>query len=344
LVGLDRTRVKVKRWRRVWTIAQDLRVSRLTRKVEANVKRNGMKPRTVEEWIERHGQLGGLISVLWVTSAEALCEHMTSMVEEKKYAMLFKGGTIEEWSRLYSRALLDGSGVWGILQSMPGCPPADLRESAARQIETAQSEEDLNGGPIVDLLRRYYLEDPGEVGGQVSGGERAQVLGPLFGVPEAVFVCKIFLPCILYYHTTPHVLLEKARRADLASFEQLLSLDHNVLAIPGLEGVWEGFARDPQGAALKRVKAAINNPPYKNRQPEEIRGRIKVVIAFLIERIFKADGRPISRMEIRDLYDLVAKESGRGEIDSDLPETENGFDEALRREGKAWDGAVSDLA
>jgi hypothetical protein len=298
-----------------------------------------MKLERVEEWMQGRAPFPALMSAWLATSAEFFYRHMTCMVHHRKYAMLFNAGQIEEWSRQY-RSFLDGLTPENAAQMLPGLLIVQVLPSMLPWFEKMRSLEDLNQPFITDFVRTYLLEDFNVVEDESSDEERLRMLAPIFDHPATVFAFKILIPSVIYYQSTPAMLVSRALKGNLYAFACLLRLDSNLVAVPEFHAIWEPLSRDPQNAAFKRLKAALNNPPYKSLKSKRMKIRIKVAVAVAIEQLFKIMGQPISRSDIRDLYDRYAQDTKQGIIDEDLPETENGFDEAIRREIKAWKTAA----
>jgi hypothetical protein len=307
--------------------------------MRSKLKQERVRLTRVEEWTRGRAAFPALVSVFLVEAAESIYHHMTRIVEHGAYAMLFKGAGGEEWSRMYCQ-MADPATVARIWELMPGFPGAELRERVVPELRRALRGELWNEGRIVEFLRTKLLDDFHWVEQECSECERVTLFARVLEMPFVAYACRVVLPCVVYYQSLPGMLLGKAKKGDVKSLVKLLRLDWNLLAVPEVLRIWEGYARDSEGAAFKKLKGMLNKPPYKSSKAARVRTRVKVVVAVWIEELFRGVEEPISRMEIRDLYDRFAQDTRGTLIDEDLPGTENGFDEAIRRERKAWEVAL----
>lgn len=146
------------------------------------------------------------------------------------------------------------------------------------------------------------------------------------------FDLTVRIPCWLLYQIPACLLLYKARHGDIDALDQIIRFDHNIIYDPLIAKIWQYENRYPQKQRFKRMSAALGGFPRK----KITRKRFKIFIAAVISKIFTDTQRPISFMEIRNLFDSFAADTIKSPIDPDLPESEEAFTVAVKREIKSW--------
>jgi hypothetical protein len=63
---------------------------------------------------------------------------------------------------------------------------------------------------------------------------------------------------------------------------------------------------------------------------------MKIFFAGHISLISAVFGQRLTEPEIRSLFDAIARDEGKGEIDTDLPESPEAFSRAIHREIPFW--------
>lgn len=154
--------------------------------------------------------------------------------------------------------------------------------------------------------------------------------------PEFYFWIRVYLPCWLLYGEYPARLLRKARLGDIEALEKLLRLDSSALFDPKISKLVHSFrAYDKRRFGV--IISSFSNPP-KTRLT--IR-RVKAFFAALIISVSSFFEHRITEPEIRALYDAIAKDDGKGEIDPHIPESPHAFYMAIQREVPFWMAALS---
>ena len=64
-------------------------------------------------------------------------------------------------------------------------------------------------------------------------------------------------------------------------------------------------------------------------------------IAGLISFISIGMGRQLKENEIRDLFDAIEKDKDQGDIDTDIPDSQETFTKAIQRERHNWGNAFN---
>jgi hypothetical protein len=152
--------------------------------------------------------------------------------------------------------------------------------------------------------------------------------------PEMIFFFRIFVPCWLLYGVFPCRLLRSARLGNIDDLEKLIRIDKSIIHDPKIS------------AYLHKESLNINRSKYnylinclkKGPKSKITLKAVKMNFAGFISFISSAFGEKfrLKEPEIRDLFDAVAKDSGKGDIDTDLPESPESFVKAIQRERKFW--------
>jgi hypothetical protein len=311
-----------------------------------------MKLKRVEEWTKGKPQCPALVSAFLVTMAGQTYGAMKLFTHGRRnedeiygsaewiachrlYTSLFQIRDIDAWSRLY-RKLDEEMPSFEVMGGFADTPIVHALSDITEAFKDLKSPNDLNHPPFTDFIRIHLLNDFNAIEDESSPEEWLHGLAPILGIPFMAFLYKVFIPSLVYYRLSPLILMRKAVAGDLDSLGDLLALDKNLLSVPEVFAVWEPVNRNAESADYKRLMKAMDRSPHRGLKP----ARVKTVIAAAIEGLFKVAGQPISRTEIRDIFDRYAQDIGEGPIDDDLPVSQNGFDEAVRREIAAWKAAA----
>lgn len=181
----------------------------------------------------------------------------------------------------------------------------------------------------------YPLDSQGQ-GGPGHGPEAAPGLD-MDGAevpPEYWFMLLVWFPCYFLYGEMPPVLYRRARSGDIEALKVLLRVDSSVAFDKRISEIIHQ-ARVTKRQVFDELMEAMRLPP-KGKVSDQ---KIKVSMAGKIAAMFDAFDCSLTEPEIRDLFDAVSRDFGRGEIDTDLPESPEAFSKAFRREKPFWKGA-----
>jgi len=296
------------------------------------------KLKRVEQWTKGKQPFPALVSAFLVVSADEIFAMLGCLAHDNEYSNLFSIQDIRRWSQLYrdltSRESLEGTqSIAELLDKTPSFLP--FWESL---LGNMRDINDLNQTSIIDGLRNGPLNDFDFVPDNTSRKKSLTSFSQLLEIPFAVFSLKIFIPSVILYQSTPHMLLRRAIAGDIEALARLVSLDKNLLRVPEIEAVWEPISRNPSHYRFKKVTRALHSAPLNSIKAT----RVKTVLALAIECLFERFEENLSRPQIRDLFDCFARDTLGAEIDIDLPQTENAFDAAIRLEKRRWKKALQD--
>ena len=144
--------------------------------------------------------------------------------------------------------------------------------------------------------------------------------------PEIKFLLQVFLPCFLLYKDYPSRLLRKARKGDIEYIEKLIRLDRSIEFNKKISEFIHGARKN------KMIDERLRSAIATGINEKVTRKKMKMNIAELISFFSMALGRQLKESEIRDLFDAIAKDKGRDDIDTDIPESPETFAKAIQRE------------
>lgn len=298
-----------------------------------------MKLARVKEWTEGKAPFAAYMSAFLVVRADDMIAALKGQTHHTKYAMLFHVDDLATWARLY-RSFFDETTLMETLQAFSRISSVEALPSLTEELTTIKALDDLNRPAITTWLRKHLLDDFNHSEDESGEEERLRGLKPLSEIPVIAFTFKVFLPCMIYHQSSPAMLLKRASHGDLEALRSLLQIDKHVLLIPEVFRVWEPISRIPQSANYRMLMRAMNSQPHKSLEPM----RVKASLALAIESLFRHMGQPVTRPQIRDLFDRYAQDTKESMVDEDLPGTPDAFDKAIRREINAWKATIESHA
>ena len=150
--------------------------------------------------------------------------------------------------------------------------------------------------------------------------------------PEIKFFFKAWIPCWFLYGDYAPRLLRRARLGDVKTMEKLVRLDPSVLNDPKIGEYLHQARGKGRGATFERLmEASLKGPKGKITVK-----KVKCSMGGAISLVSIALGYKLKEPEIRKLFDAVAHDMGKGDIDTDLPESPEAFAKTLQRERGFW--------
>jgi hypothetical protein len=151
-------------------------------------------------------------------------------------------------------------------------------------------------------------------------------------IPEMIFFLKVWTPCFFQYGEYPGKLLRKARLGDMDAIEKILRVDASVIGDPK---ICERFYRE----SWKRDKVDFNTMAkalQRGPKGKGTRRQGKYKIAGFISSVWSSLGTRITEPEIRELYDAVAHDLRKEDIDGTLPDAPESFSKQIQRYRSSW--------
>ncbi|TLM66385.1 MAG: hypothetical protein FDZ69_06110 [Deltaproteobacteria bacterium] len=147
----------------------------------------------------------------------------------------------------------------------------------------------------------------------------------------------VLFPCWLHYRIHPTLLYRKARHGDVDAIEKLLRLDALMIHDPYIGKRIQALRFKNKFNTYEELMAA----PLKLPKVKASHKRLKMAFAGLISVVAQLTKQPLNEPEIRALFDAAAKDAGRGDIDTDLPPSQEAFSKAIQRERAFWLASVT---
>ncbi|MGA2782863.1 MAG: hypothetical protein ABSF13_13275 [Smithella sp.] len=148
--------------------------------------------------------------------------------------------------------------------------------------------------------------------------------------PEMIFFLRVWIPCLLVYHTYPQKLLWKARKGNEEALDKLIRLDKMIVYDPKIKEIFYNAQNDNEKSKLNTITTAIQKKP---KIIMDIK-KMKYAIAGLISSMSEALGQKLAPAEIFALFKAIANDAGE-ETDDDIATAET-FERAVNRYNNLW--------
>lgn len=221
-------------------------------------------------------------------------------------------------SLLHGARQIQKLGVDKALQEFNDLPKDERQEETAKTLSSFKKILDL----ILEDLRSEFA------GETMPDALKTRFREALWPSEATAFFLHVWMPCLILYKTTPTFLYRKARQGDLIALDLLLRLDPLLITNPALSKIFHRLVTTGKRNRYSDLLAAAQKTP-KGKITQQ---KNKVRIAALISLLSPILGCPLNEPEIRALFDALAQDSGRGDIDTDLPDGAESFSKAIQRE------------
>lgn len=151
---------------------------------------------------------------------------------------------------------------------------------------------------------------------------------------ELMFLFLVAFPCWFFYKEWPSALYYRAIRknGDTNAIHKLLRLDPFVLHDPAI------------GKRIQNVRIngklshfeELLNAPLKPLKVKLTSRTMKDMLAGFISLFAETLKQPLTSTEIRDLFDAVAQDADKQDIDTTLPESQEGYLKVIQRNRHEW--------
>ncbi len=149
---------------------------------------------------------------------------------------------------------------------------------------------------------------------------------------ELAFLFLVAFPCWLLYKEWPSKLHCKARQGDTNAIHKLLRLDPFLLHDPAI-------GREVQKVRIHGRQSLFENllnAPLKPIKLKLTSRTIKDMLAGLISQLAEAIKQPLTSTDIRDLFDAIAQDADKRDIDTTLPESQEAYSKVIQRNRPDW--------
>jgi len=154
---------------------------------------------------------------------------------------------------------------------------------------------------------------------------------------ELLFLFLVALPCWIFFKEWPTNLYRKARLGDTNAIHKLLRLDPFLLHDTSI-------GREIQKVRIlgeTKVYKSLLAAPLQPIKPKVTSRTIKDFLAGLISLLAEAMKQPLTSTEIRDLFDAIAKDADKRDIDTSLPESQEAYSKVIQRNRPDWHPLLS---
>jgi len=147
-----------------------------------------------------------------------------------------------------------------------------------------------------------------------------------------LFFIRVWIPCWLLYGNFPPNILRSARLGNIDALEKLIRLDGSIIHDPKIAEFLNREASKKNKSTYNFLIRSIGKKP-KGKVTLQ---KLKMNFAGLISSISSAIRHRLTEREIRDLFDAISKDTGKGDIDLDIPDSPETFAKAIQRERQFW--------
>lgn len=201
--------------------------------------------------------------------------------------------------------------------------------------------------------------------------EESEEWGQFFQHPVCVFLITVSVPCWIYYQETVESLIGKIEKGDFEALQKIIRLDKRFMANKIVQKAYQNELNANVRIRKKYLAKAMTEGPEKELSlqsvkymisamllvgSDQIKARIErtrdellhriadkhppeeaAAIAKFIEGMSSAFIKPITLPALKELFDVVAKESSGIQCDLDIADTPKGFESAMRRYKPFWE-------
>ncbi|MCW4016934.1 MAG: hypothetical protein NWF06_11230 [Candidatus Bathyarchaeota archaeon] len=161
---------------------------------------------------------------------------------------------------------------------------------------------------------------------EMAQNYQPQELEQFLRSPDFYFFFRVYVPCQLFHYTTPAQLLRKARQRNFDSLIKLIKLDHSVI----FDRKVSRYIHELRSTRRSKYEQIIDTLHFKSRG-QITKQKFKVFYAAMIMNMANELGEKLTAPEIRELFDAIYQDEGKGLIDPDLPGTPHSFYMAIKR-------------
>lgn len=314
--------------------------------------------RELEKWAKDKNILIAIISICIAYSADSCFKFLKFFKAGEHIEGYHSPPKLKEWLELYKshrkfdKYLRDTFSDFGELPKIIGefSDQLDLNRKIRRklgsnkfnkifgkeieQISSAEWEEIKKA--IEEFWQKVYqlnLEDiEADIKGEVDEELAKKFRTELVKEPEMLFFIRVWAPCWLLYGQLPPTLLRSARTGNIDSLEKLLRLDESTINDSKIAEIYHQAKSKKNKTVYDLMTKSLNKSPRAKITLQKIKinfaGMISTISIYLCQRL--------TEPEIRALFDAIAHDTGKGDIDTDLPDSPESFSKAIQRERNAW--------
>jgi len=135
--------------------------------------------------------------------------------------------------------------------------------------------------------------------------------------PGIIFALRVTIPCFTFYQTYPYVIVRKAEGGDDVALEQLIRLDKSVIFNPKISEIIHQAQALKQQERMSMIKKAFTSKPKAIIKMRTIKYQLGGLISFISMLLHEK----LSAIDIRKMYDAIARDMKVDAVDPDFGET-----------------------
>lgn len=176
-------------------------------------------------------------------------------------------------------------------------------------------QEDIDGAPMTPEMRTFFQQ-------YMDANET-----------EFAFLFLVAIPCWLIYKEWPSSLYRKAVRGDTGAIHKLLRLDPFTLHDPAIGKQIQRVRIHGRQAVYEELLSAPLKPLKVKLTSRTVKDMLAGFISFVAEKL----KQPLTSTQIRDLFDAVAQDADKRDIDTSLPESQEAYLKVIQRNRPEWE-------
>lgn len=299
----------------------------------------------VEKWAQGKPPLLAMFAIQIAAFSRVVPEILKYQKKHRLLAHTFQVPDLHYWYSLYNSyqryigpflEMVSQTATYGqeivslfsVLQDLP-------RHLEQDQMEDISPEQAKAGQNYLNELLRMSLTDFQEEIDDVPFApeviEKAQQYKDSNGT-ELAFLFLVAIPCWFIYKEFPSTLYNKAICGDFNAMHNLLRLDPFTLHDPAIGNQIQLVRIHGRQSLYEELL----NAPTKPLKIKLTNRMIKDMLAGLISLIADALDHPLTSTGIRDLFDAVAKDADKRDIDTSLPESQEAYLKVIQRNRPEW--------
>jgi hypothetical protein len=309
--------------------------------------------RNFKKWMEGKPPFLTIVAFLLATDGvEVLPILLTKLKRGERFALYDVFPEVKYWLRLYRdhrhvvKVVREHIREWGEVEEK-GVEIISTFMDGLRYLEVVgidKLKKQLKGMNVEEMrenlkkAREYWdeffdlLMDDHE---STEAGEIDEELGTaiirMFKKPEWEFYSRVWLVCSFFYGEHPAQLMRKARLGYVDAMEKLMRLDKAVISDEKIAGHLNRFYWEKKATYDRLINALRGGVKIKTTTR-----KIKYFISGLISQLSIVLGHTLNEPEIRELFNAISRDQGRGLEDTDLVEGSDDFRRAISRERVFW--------
>lgn len=309
-----------------------------------SLERSRNQMTAINQWAQNKSPYIALASITLVFSVEALFELTKAYREGLIQKTLQNAPPPDEWLSLY----INHKRIWHVLRAQIfsfGGQSKEIIQYDDRSVELLKDakqfkQRELIRSELMSEIENHHfealpelLEDQIKWFLQESRGENQhEISDDMVLQPEIIFGLAVLLPCWLIYRQYPVTMLRRARQGHIDDIERLLKLDPTALIDKKISAHFHNACFKTNQYNYQRIVKALGSLPKAKLTLSKMKMNIAGLISAQSERL----GQRLKEPEIRSLFDAIAKDTGIGDIDTDIPDSPEAFSQAILRERKFW--------